>query len=560
MREFYAKRQPPAVTSAATELAAVATQAQPAPDPEAEALALKRRGNDRYDAQDFEGAVELYSEAIKVAPSSVLHANRAAAYMMLGWWEQALRDTKAALRKDPCNSRALERQGRVLLALDRLEDALKVAEDLRQSGGVQPSGVSRLSWLVAQVRQPPASLRELREVMRAFGSTPAESSSPLGCRLRRRLVRALVEQGDLVDNQRQVVGPGPVAHADAEMTDPATLATEALAVADALLSDGVDDQEVHYWRSLALVRLGRHAEAEAQLRQGIGTEERDHTPSKELFETLESLEQLKAQGNRMYRQGRMADAIVVFSEGIGRDPECLDARTVAILHYNRSAAYRKRGEFQKALDDVNTALALHPKWAKALYRRAILLLECGRTAEALTELKIVQRTDPLFHEDLEDWLRRAHNWLAKPRGEPNYYELMQLPMDATADDVRRQHKKLCLLWHPDKDPSDEGRQRFDALQSAFAFLSDAGQREAYDFGNWKDKPVRHHLKTTVKAGELRACQPEDAQDDLYEVDRHLIEDDKVESIYWGSAGCPEHIEVRRREARRRRYADDDGSC
>lgn len=45
---------------------------------------------------------------------------------------------------------------------------------------------------------------------------------------------------------------------------------------------------------------------------------------------------------------------------------------------------------REALDDVNLSLALHPKWCKALYRRAMLLLECGRYAEALTEFKAAQ--------------------------------------------------------------------------------------------------------------------------------------------------------------------------
>merc|ERR1712241_1526505 len=179
--------------------------------------------------------------------------------------------------------------------------------------------------------------------------------------------------------------------------------------------------------------------------------------------------------------------------GIEKDPDCLDTRTVATLYYNRSAAHRKTGEFEQALEDTNTSLALHPKWCKALYRRGVLLLECGRASEALTELKIVQRTDPTFDEELETWLRRAHNWMSKPRGEYNYYKFMRLPMDASKDDIKKQYRRLCLAWHPDKNGgTDEGCQRFEELQQAYKFLMDDEKREVYDFGTWKDKSVRHH--------------------------------------------------------------------
>ena len=38
------------------------------------------------------------------------------------------------------------------------------------------------------------------------------------------------------------------------------------------------------------------------------------------------------------------------------------------------------------------------------------------------ELKVVQRADPTFDDDLQDWLRRAHCWLAKPKGTKNFYK------------------------------------------------------------------------------------------------------------------------------------------
>lgn len=239
-------------------------------------------------------------------------------------------------------------------------------------------------------------------------------------------------------------------------------------------------------------------DAEAQFRRGLQNEP-EHLQMKELLDTIHSLDDIKARGNALYKEGKLNEAIQLYTVGIEKDPACLDTRTVATLYFNRSAAYRRRGEFKKALEDVDMSLVLHPKWCKALYRRGILLLENDRFAEGLTELKVVQRADPTFDVDLETWLQRAHNWMSKPRGERNHYKFMRLPMDSSKDDIRKQYHRLCLLWHPDKSGGTaDGRQRFEELQTAYKFLMDDEKRERYDFGIWKGKPVRHHVKVRQK--------------------------------------------------------------
>ena len=159
---------------------------------------------------------------------------------------------------------------------------------------------------------------------------------------------------------------------------------------------------------------------------------------------MDHLEELKQRANTFYKDGNIDEAIQLFSAAINRDPDCEDTRTVATLYYNRSAAWRRKGEFEKALDDANMSLALHPKWTKALYRRGILLLECGRYAEALTELKVVQRADPTFDDDLQDWLRRAHNWLAKPKHTQNFYKFPS--MSLFAKDVLECRVVVDVVW------------------------------------------------------------------------------------------------------------------
>lgn len=547
----------------------------PSQDSKDEALALRKRGNDQHQAGDYEAAVEFYSTAIKMSPSAVLHSNRAASYIMLGWWDQALRDTKAALRKDPSNEKALERQGKCFIMLDDLPEALRVAQEIearvpaedRGNPKKLPPHLKRLRWLAANALDP-VKLDEVQTVVNEL-KTKVELTSPLGIRIRRVLVRCLVDRSDAIENRRRIRPALPInrrTEEDGEEVEEITpFAEEALRITGELMEDSPDDADLRYWRSRALVRLGRHEDAAVQLQHGL-KEKPEHQQLRELAQKLETIDELKLAGNAYYRDGRLREAIRAYTDAIDRDPECEDVRAISTLYYNRSAAYRRCGEFQQALEDVNLCLALHPKWAKGLYRRGILLLECGRAAEALTELKVVQRADPTFDEELDNWIRRAHNWLAKPKGEENYYLFMRLPLDATKDDLKKQYKKLCLMWHPDKNPTQDGQKRFEELRLAYNFLMDDEQREQYDFGAWKDKAVRHHMKKRVKVKDIfddctlcedtRPPDPRTFHQPAGFNDRHLIEDDKVEHSLWAGRDVPDWLQEKRNKYNVTKFGDD----
>jgi molecular chaperone DnaJ len=72
-----------------------------------------------------------------------------------------------------------------------------------------------------------------------------------------------------------------------------------------------------------------------------------------------------------------------------------------------------------------------------------------------------------------------------PAAKRDYYEVLAVARDATAQEIKSAYRKLAVRWHPDKNPGDgEAEARFKEAAEAYAVLSDPAKRERYDhFGH-----------------------------------------------------------------------------
>lgn len=62
----------------------------------------------------------------------------------------------------------------------------------------------------------------------------------------------------------------------------------------------------------------------------------------------------------------------------------------------------------------------------------------------------------------------------------NYYETLELPTNASADEIRTNYKKLALKYHPDKNPSKDAQNKFIDISDAYKVLSDPEAKKNYD--------------------------------------------------------------------------------
>ncbi|XP_070619524.1 tetratricopeptide repeat protein 28 isoform X2 [Erythrolamprus reginae] len=129
------------------------------------------------------------------------------------------------------------------------------------------------------------------------------------------------------------------------------------------------------------------------------------------------------QSNRACHAGDYHRAILLYGEALGVDPRN------CILYSNRSAAYTKIQQYDRALDDAVNARLLNPKWPKAYFRQGVALQYLGRHADALAAFASGLAQDPKSLQLLVGMVEAAMKSPMRESLEPTYQQLQRMKLD-----------------------------------------------------------------------------------------------------------------------------------
>src|SRR5579871_1208834 len=109
----------------------------------------------------------------------------------------------------------------------------------------------------------------------------------------------------------------------------------------------------------------------------------------------------------------------------------------------------------------------------------------------------------------------------------DYYKVLGVNKDASADDIKAAYRKLARKHHPDLNPNDkEANKKFQQLNEANEVLSDPDKRKKYDqYGkDWM------HAEAFEKARASRGAQAGRSAQDFEGFD------DGSEGFHYGEGG------------------------
>ena len=64
----------------------------------------------------------------------------------------------------------------------------------------------------------------------------------------------------------------------------------------------------------------------------------------------------------------------------------------------------------------------------------------------------------------------------------DYYDILEVPRNSPASEIKKAYRKLALKWHPDKNPNcqEDATKKFKEISEAYEVLSDEKKRGIYD--------------------------------------------------------------------------------
>ena len=203
----------------------------------------------------------------------------------------------------------------------------------------------------------------------------------------------------------------------------------------------------------------------------------------QLKKNIESINDAKIRANTLFKAQKYSQAIEEYNKLLDFDPE--NKNFMSIILTNKALCQKKLGNNMDALKDVDKAIELNPNYSTAYVRRALIYEEFKMFDDAKADLSKAKELDP-SNPKIEGYINEA-NQKAESARNRDYYQILGLNRNATADEIKKAYRKLALKYHPDRNSESEqskkiAKRKFEDVSDAYSVLSDPKKKQMFDQG------------------------------------------------------------------------------
>lgn len=77
----------------------------------------------------------------------------------------------------------------------------------------------------------------------------------------------------------------------------------------------------------------------------------------------------------------------------------------------------------------------------------------------------------------------------------DYYEILEVPKDASAAEIKKSFRELAFKYHPDRNAGDQiAEETFKKINEAYSVLSDPEKKRRYDLGGYSTDQERSYAE------------------------------------------------------------------
>ena len=424
-------------------------------------LQLKELGNNQFKNQNYTSAIDYYTRGIELNPSEpVLYANRATCFKCLGRYKESVSDYKRAIQLGPRNTKNLKKLSSVYIILGSFGEATIL---LQKCCNLEPEDSSH-SYELNRVKKMVEDYEKINEKVKENRWDDVEEE----CK------KLLQSASSFIELQKIYIKASLELCKFQQVIDYIRNSVSSYTKSK--------DEEFQYLLAKTYYFKGDYDLAKREINDLIRHGFNDGKFLK-LKKFIETINDAKAKANGFFKSQNYSKAVEEYDKLLEFDPE--NKNFMSIILTNKALCQKKLGNNMDALKDVDKAIELNPNYPTAYIRRALIYEEFRMFDDAKADLSKAKELDP-NNSKIDGYMNEA-NQKAEGAKNRDYYKILGINRNATADEIKKAYRKMALKYHPDRNSESEeskkiAQRKFQDISDAYVVLSDPKKKGMFDQG------------------------------------------------------------------------------